>query len=337
MAKHMNLKRVIHRSAEEIRATVEIAGKVGAVNAWYTFLGKIDIQSKRFNGNVETPRIKKHLLKKHAVMNQYFSKVFEKEFDKIGDSIELPEVDDAYKNCIWICWWQGLENAPEIVKKCIESIRRNAGNHKVVIITDKNVTEFVKFPDWIEKKREAGIITKTHISDLLRVSLLAKYGGVWLDSTFYCLDSLEECFSAPVWSIKRPDYKHTSVACGYFANYSLGCDYQHRSVFAVIRNMLLSYWSKYDYMIDYLFLDYLIVQAQIHNEYVKKLFQEITPNNPECDELYIVLGKIYDEKLWNSMKKNTRLFKLSWKASFPLKINGKQTFYGKLLDDSLYT
>lgn len=45
-----------------------------------------------------------------------------------------------------MCWWQGLDNAPEIVKACVDSVRRNAGNREVIIITDKNVREYVSFP-----------------------------------------------------------------------------------------------------------------------------------------------------------------------------------------------
>ena len=36
-------------------------------------------------------------------------------------------------NIIWVCWWQGLENAPEIVKVCFESIKKFAGERKVPI------------------------------------------------------------------------------------------------------------------------------------------------------------------------------------------------------------
>ena len=84
-------------------------------------------------------------------------------------------------------------------------------------------------------------------------------------------------------------------------------------------------------MIDYLFLDYLIVQAQQDNKVVADAFEAIAPNNPECDELLKVLGKAYDEQVWDELKKETQLFKLTWKANFPRKVDGKITFYGKLL------
>ena len=235
-------------------------------------------------------------------------------------------------NNIWICWWQGTKDMPEIVKTCIHSIKKNSGKHNVIIITEENYKNYVQFPDWVEEKFKNGIISKTHLSDILRIELLSRYGGIWLDSTFYCTGNLEKYFTLPVWSIKRPDYRHTSVACGEFANYSFGCNYETRYVFSIIKEYLYEYWKLYDYMIDYLFLDYIIVYAINHNEIVKQKFEEIKPNNPECDELLKIINKEYNEEVFRNLIKETDLFKLSWKCTTNKDINRKQTFYGKLIE-----
>lgn len=91
----------------------------------------------------------------------------------------MPECDEKMRNKIWVCWWQGLDNAPEIVKTCVESIKRNSGKYEVLIITDENYKQYVKFPDWLEEKRKHGIISKTIYSDLLRLNLyqhMEEYG-----------------------------------------------------------------------------------------------------------------------------------------------------------------
>ena len=33
---------------------------------------------------------------------------------------------------------------------------------------------------------DSGQITKTHLSDLLRLELLIRYGGTWIDATVFC-------------------------------------------------------------------------------------------------------------------------------------------------------
>lgn len=329
------IKRIIRRIKEELYATKEIAKVTSPLKAIATLRGKVDIQIMVHNGRIEYPWIKKHLMKKHEAMNAYFAKIFTEDYDKRIRTLNIPQQDENYKDCIWICWWQGLENAPEIVKKCVASIKKHAGNHKIIIITDKNYMDFVSFPTWIEEKYQKGIITKTHLSDLLRISLLAQYGGVWLDSTFFCTGDLEPCFKMPVWSIKRPDYRHVSVACGEFANYSFGCTSEYRKVFAILREYLLDYWKRYDYMIDYLFLDYLIVLARKQNAYVNQAFAGIAPNNKNCDELLKVLGAVYDSEEWKRLKENTILFKLTWKTDFEKDQNGKSTYWGKMLDGEL--
>lgn len=88
-------------------------------------------------------------------------------------------------------------------------------------------------------------------------------------------------------------------------------------------------------MIDYLFLDYLIVLAQRYSSTVAEAFKNIKPNNPMCDELYKILGEPFDENIWNHLKENTCLFKLTWKQTYPKEKNGEKTFYGMLLEGML--
>ena len=165
--------------------------------------------------------------------------------------------------------------------------------------------------------------------------LLSTHGGMWLDSTFYCTAPvLDEYFKYPLWSIKRPDYFHASVAAGYFANYSLACDEDHRWIFKTILDFVLEFWKNNDIMTDYLFLDYLIVLAQKYDVRIKKVFEQIISNNPNCDELFKVLEKPYDQLHWKKIQENTYLFKLTWKKSFSTK-EGITTFYDELINDRL--
>jgi hypothetical protein len=93
-------------------------------------------------------------MQKHEAMNAYFEKMFtEMTAERIG-ALDIPKQDENYKDCIWICWWQGLENAPEIVKRCVASIQKHAGHHKIIMITDENYKEFISFPMWIEEIQE---------------------------------------------------------------------------------------------------------------------------------------------------------------------------------------
>lgn len=334
--KHNNIKRLIHRMNEEIGSTYKISRNTSIFNFPKIFLAKVINYRINKRGTPESSYETKCLMEKHRILMSYFEKVFH-------DFVVSYEFDDnsllresKYRDKIWVCWWQGLDQAPEIVQRCIASIRKNAGKYEVVVLDDFNYKQYVHIPKWMEKKKDAGIITKTHFSDFLRLELLAEHGGIWLDATFFTKNfDVAKIMELPVWSIKRPDYGHLSVACGYFANYSFGCNYENRKAFGIIRDYLLEYWKNNSRMVDYLFLDYLIELAIQHDDYLSSVFANIPDNNPACDELVKVLGKPYDEVLWKKLCQDTQLFKLSWKQQFPLTKGGQKTFYSMLIDDML--
>lgn len=327
---HKSIKRIVHRICEEVRSTFLISKVVGLKKAIMTFVGKVDIQIMNYNGYYENEKRRKHLVLKHKIMLEYYTKTF-------GDFLKNYKVKTSNEkdmsDVIWICWWQGEENAPIIVKKCIESIRKHAGNHKVIVLTELNYKKYVTIPDWVEEKKQKGIITRTNYSDLLRLSLLAEHGGMWLDSTFFCVsDEIQNYFNYPLWSIKRPDYFHASVASGYFAGYSLRCNYENRYIFTTIRDYFLNYWAHNDIMVDYLMVDYMIELAKQNNNKIAKEFDKIEPNNKNCDELFKNLNKTYDSDMWDKLKENTSLFKLSWKYKYVKRSNNK-TFYQFVIDE----
>ena len=165
------------------------------------------------------------------------------------------------------------------------------------------------------------------------MSLLAKYGGLWLDSTFFCTKNIDNIFNNQIWSIKRPNYLHCSVASGFFANYSLYSNKDSTWFYEKILNFLLFYWSKYDYVIDYLMLDYMIVTIKKYDEDYSNLLDSIMPNNRNCDELFKVLNDKFESDIWNDLKEETYLFKLSWKFNF--KSDNVDTFYDKLINNQL--
>ena len=79
---HRSLKRIIHRSCEELRATCEIAKVTSLKKACITFAAKVDIQKMNRNGYKEPPKVKTRLIKKHDVMIEYFQKRFGDFYEK---------------------------------------------------------------------------------------------------------------------------------------------------------------------------------------------------------------------------------------------------------------
>jgi len=95
------------------------------------------------------------------------------------------------KRYAWSCWWQGMEEAPDLIKTCINSQKRYLPKEtELIIITQDNYRDYVDFPQWLLDKVEDGKVTLTTFSDVIRASLLYKYGGIWLDSTILLTEPL---------------------------------------------------------------------------------------------------------------------------------------------------
>lgn len=103
---------------------------------------------------------------------------------------------------IWTSWWQGEDNAPQLVKACWKSQRQYMPDGwRHIVITKDNYKEYITLPEHIMEKMERGLIPQALFSDLIRLELLIKYGGVWMDSTVLCTE---------------PHYPQSLLACPLF-------------------------------------------------------------------------------------------------------------------------
>ncbi len=324
------MKKYNKRVLDELLFSRELAKKYSRRDAGIVLVAKVDIQRSVRCKNLETPAMKRRLMYKHKVMSRYFEEKYGEFLRNYDFEAELPAEENDAEGTIWLLWWQGEESAPAIVKTCLASVRRAAGSHPVVVLTERNFRDYVSVPDWVTDRLRAGTISVTHVSDIIRISLLASKGGLWLDATTLCTGSLEECFRYPVWSICRPDYLHLSPACGRFANYALASRGEGRRAFVIIRDLLLHYWETTERMNDYLFLDYLILLAMRADLKTRTYFSMIPANNPRCDDLLNSFDEPFDAEKWEALKKDTGLFKLTWKFRYPERRRGQITFCGKM-------
>jgi hypothetical protein len=77
-----------------------------------------------------------------------------------------------------------MENAPELVNVCLESLRASIGGD-IIVLDAQNYTDYVTLPEYVTRKYKKGIIPPALFSDMLRLELLIKYGGTWIDSTVW--------------------------------------------------------------------------------------------------------------------------------------------------------
>ncbi len=257
-----------------------------------------------------------------------FSAVIEKYKILIEKTSDVSK--ESSNSNIWIFWWQGYEAAPLLVKKCIDSITRNAENHPVVLITKENWRNYADIPDYIIQKLEKGVITLTHFSDILRMVLISKHGGLWLDATIFVSREIPEyCFELPYFSIHY-ETSTSRIAQGKWAGF---CQAGQKDslIHIFCRDIFFSYWKKYNKLIDYFLIDYTMLIGYNNIPEFKKLVDSLPLNNQGIKELDKHFNDEYSKELLDNILSESTFFKLNWKRDYKKETNGKTTLYGYFL------
>lgn len=218
---------------------------------------------------------------------------------------------------IWVCWWSGEETAPPLVKRCIRSIRENAGDHPVHFITRETHSSYLQIPDYMLEKVEKKQMGLAHLADYIRVKLLAEHGGLWLDATIFCSGTVPAlCFELPFFTCKSP-----RQPCGYLSEmrwvtFCLG-GWKGNVFFRFLRDAFERYWQSSPCAIDYLFFDYVIELACDRLPAVRELLDAVPENNLHRDDLQAAMNAALPATEFDHViRPDTTLYKLSWRETY---------------------
>ena len=120
---------------------------------------------------------------------------------------------------VWILWHQGLDKAPLVVQKCVESWIKENPCWDVVVLDAESLKKYVT-PDLPPEKLATLDLTKQ--SNLIRLQLLSDYGGVWADATLLCLRPLDEwideCTASGFFAFAFPDGSSRVLSTWFLAS-----------------------------------------------------------------------------------------------------------------------
>ncbi len=106
---------------------------------------------------------------------------------------------------IYFLWYQGLDQAPLVVRKCLELWKEKNPSWEIVVLDRDSLGCHVRLEVPDDKLAR---LEKNHLADLVRVYLLAGHGGVWVDATVYCMRPLDEwlheCMGSGFFCFHRP-------------------------------------------------------------------------------------------------------------------------------------
>lgn len=222
-------------------------------------------------------------------------------------------------NYVWVSWLQGYDEAPILIQRCIDSIRKYSEGQNFCFITMQNYKEYVDVPDYLIQKLEAGRITLTFFSDILRLLLLDKYGGLWVDATVFCMGDFKYLYNENDFFVFHiTDQNDGRVAASWLFYSKRGHVFVKETLHLLLRYCMEVGKMEHYYIIHYFF------------RMVTECYSEIWDKMPvaEVTDCYLLSKKInelYSKKEWENMRDKMPIQKLNrrWRTDK----YGEDTFY----------
>ncbi len=175
------------------------------------------------------------------------------------------------------------------------------------------------------EKRKKGVIPAALFSDILRLELLIKYGGTWIDSTVLMTDPetlmkrewLDEILEADLFMFQYRDREKRIAGIG---NWFIVARPEHWAL-KTVRDVLYAYWRDYDCVVDYYIFHHVFGWiAERHPEVV-----EAMPKRWAVPSLYLRdrLAMDYDAAFWQELTQHVCLHKLNYRKEGEAMRNGR--------------
>lgn len=266
---------------------------------------------------------------KHENIKKFLRKKYGYILNEFND-ISL-EKEKGIPKKIWVFWWQGKKNFPQIVKVCIDTIIQFNPSYQVTIIDKNNIREFAEIPDYIYEKFNSGNISITHFSDILRFDLLYNRGGVWCDATCFFTKELPCLEKFSFYTIKHGLYSDYHVCKGNWSSFFLAAS--KKNVYCgFVRRYFFEYWKKQNVSICYFLIDCIMAIGYEDNKYFSKMIDSVPLNNANVFDMQINLNKIVNYERFLELKNNSSIHKLTWKGKLLKTKKNKKTVYGFLME-----
>lgn len=230
------------------------------------------------------------------------------------DGNEIGRIDE--NSNIWVFWWQGICNAPELVKKCLSTIIKFKGKHNVVIIDKTNLMNYLDVPDFFWSKLENNEISIQHFSDYIRTRLLYKYGGIWMDATLFLTDNVDEDLTKyGFYTIRHGERSDYHICEGKWSTFFMA-SCKGNKFFKYLADLQEKYWRNEKYPICYLIIDCFISLLVDVCPFCRDQVNQVPVNNIKTMQLAKMFTKDYSDvkESVDEIIKNTKIIKLSNKC-----------------------
>ena len=236
------------------------------------------------------------------LVKKYRSVMIERKIFHHGQSLEHEKA-----KIIWFCWLQGLESAPSVVRSCYSSLKQNLTDREIKVIDADNWQDYVDLPEYIVEKWERKRIPAANFSDLLRLQLLIKYGGTWIDSTVLCTGSsnVGKYLDADLFLFRYSKQGNFPLSISNW--FISSCS--NYEVLLVLRDMLFAYWKDYNCVLDY-YIFHLFF-GMLSKEYPEQMLAMPYANSRDSLVLLNHWNEQFEKEKWDRLTAKVSFHKLS--------------------------
>lgn len=182
--------------------------------------------------------------------NQHLLRQYEQLIEQQSRKYQATTLEHRRQDKVWVCWLQGFDTAPELVKMCVNSMRKYLTGKDIVLITFENYKTYVTMPEFIVRKYEERVMPPALFSDLLRLELLISHGGTWMDASILCTGShypkeILDCDLFMFQVLIKGDRQFHGAS-----NWMITACTNNKPLM-VLRDVLTQYWRDYDCTLNY--------------------------------------------------------------------------------------
>ena len=235
---------------------------------------------------------------------------------------DLPDYENTHEpsKIIFWCWLQGEKNAPKLALANLNSIRKFCNDYKIIIIDESNIDKYVNIPSYIIQKYKKQKFSRTHFSDILRLELLIKYGGTWMDSSVLITNYDERFFNKDLF---------------FFGENTTGCvgsswfitSEKNSPILRTTLDLLYEYWRKSKFLYAY-FLFHIFFKFAC-DKYKKDYNNVLFFSNVPSHELQYLLNKPFNEIQYEMILNKVSIHKLTiHKSNFE-----NNSFYNHIIEE----
>jgi hypothetical protein len=234
-----------------------------------------------------------------------------------GLAQELLATEPLTNKTIWMYWDKGWEAAPALCKLSFDSWRIRNPDWDVCFLDREKALALTAIPDDIV----ALDLLPAHLADMIRLELLAQYGGVWADMTTFCERPLDD------WLLPAMPYgffafcvTEQDTCSNWFLASAAG-----NPILVAWRDTAYAYWSCADRPTTYLMFYDLFGLAMRRNRQAGRMWRFTTKHERMQENTLRYLGfdrKIFDDFVAFVDRGVVPLHKFSFNEEIPEDFSG---------------